>query len=79
MTRDEESDVTNFLVGAKTKSEKSDGETTDTKRSICGILFNIVEKNYKIKSSERKIRKRIRTGVNGIEHTVVIENGKLIH
>ena len=80
VSRDEEGDVTNYLVMAKTKAEeKAVDEQPKKKKSVSEYPFKLVEKNNNRKSLEGKFQKKIQTVVNGTEHTVTTESGKVIH
>ena len=80
VSRDEEGDVTIYLVMAKTKAEeKAVDKQPKKKNSVSEYPFKFVEKNCKRKSLEGKFQKKIQTAVNGTEHTVTTESGKIIH
>ena len=72
VSRDEEGDVTNYLVMAKTKAEEKALDKQPKKT-------NSVSKNYNRKSLEGKFQKKIQTAISGTEHTVTTESGKVIH
>ena len=78
ISRDEEGDVTNYLVMAKTKAEeKAADKQPKKKNSVSKYHFEFVEKNYNRKSLGGKFKK-IQTAVSGTEHTVTTESGKVI-
>ena len=80
VSRDEEGDVTNYLVMAKTKAEENAVyKQPKKKNSVSENPFKFVEKNYNRKSLERKFQKKVQTAVNGTEHTVTTDSGKIIH
>ena len=80
VSRDEEGDVTNYLVMAKTKAEeKAVDKQPKKKHSVSEYPFKFVEKNYNRKSLEGKFQKKIQTAVRGTEHTVTTESGRIIH
>ena len=71
VSRDEEGDVTNYLVMGKTKAEeKAVDKQPKKKHSVSECPFKFVEKNYNRKSLEGKFQKKIQTAVSGTEHTV---------
>ena len=62
VSRDEEGDVTNYLVMAKTKAEeKAVDKQPKKKNSVSKYPFIFVEKNYKRKSLEGRFQKKIQT------------------
>ena len=63
VSRNEEGDVTNYLVMAKT------GE----------FPFKFVEKNYNRKSLEGKFQTKIQTAISGTEHTITTDCGRVKH
>ena len=79
VSRNEEGDVTNYLVMAKTKTEEKAVDKPKKKNSVSEYPFNFVEKNHNRKSLEGRFQKKIQTAVSGTEHTVTTESGKLIH
>ena len=77
--RDDEGDVTNYLVMAKTMAEeKAVDKQPKKKNSVSKYHFKLVEKNYDKKSLEGKFQKKIQTAISGTEHTVTTESGKVI-
>ena len=79
VSRNEEGDVTNYLVMAKTKTEEKAVDKPKKKNSVSEYPFNFVEKNHNRKSLEGRFQKKIQTAVSGTELTVTTESGKLIH
>ena len=60
VSRDEEGDVTNYLVMAKTQAEeKAVDKQPKKKNSVSKYPFTIVEKNYNRKSLEGKFQEKI--------------------
>ena len=79
VSRNEEGDVTNYLVMAKTKTEEKAVDKPKKKNSVSEYPFNFVEQNHNRKSLEGRFQKKIQTAVSGTEHTVTTESGKVIH
>ena len=79
MSRNEEGDVTNYLVMAKTKTEENAADKPKMEISVSEYPFKFVAKNFNKKSLEGKFQKKIQTAVSGLEHTVAAESGKLLH
>ena len=79
VSRNEEGDVTNYLVMAKFKTEEKAVDKPKKKNSVSEYPFNFVEKKHKRKSPEGRFQKKIQTAVSGTEHTVTTESGKLVH
>ena len=80
VSRDEEGDVTNYLVKAKTKAkEKAVNKLPKKKNWVSKFPSKLVEKHYNRKSLEGKFQKKIQTAVSGTELTVTTESGKVIH
>ena len=78
MSRNEEGDVTNYLVMAKTKTEEKAADKPKKTNSLSEYPFKFVEKNNR-KSLEGRFQKKIQTAVSGTDHTVTTESRKLIH
>ena len=79
VSRDEEEDVTIYLVMTKTKAEEKAVDKQPKKKiSVSRYPFKFVEKNYNRKPLERKFQNKIQTAVSGTEHTVTTESGKLV-
>ena len=77
VSRDEEGEVTNYLVMAETKAkEKAMDKQPKMKNSVSKYPFIFAEKNYNRKSLERKFQKKIQTAVSGTDHTVTTESEK---
>ena len=65
VSRDEDGDITNYLVMAKTKAEeKAVDKQSKKKTSVSKYPFKVVEKNYNRKSLEGKFQKKIQTAVS---------------
>ena len=79
VSKNEEGDVTNYLVMAKTKTEEKAVDKPKKKKSVSEYPFKFGEKNDNRKSLEGRFQKKIQTAVSGTEHTVTTESGKLIH
>ena len=80
VSRDEEGDVTKYLVMAKTKAEETAVDKQPKKKhSVSEYPSKFVEKNYNRKSLEGKFQKKIQTAVSGTEHTETTESGRITH
>ena len=80
VSRNEEGDVTNYLVMAKTKAEeKAVDKQPKKKNSVSEFPFKFVEKKYNRKSLEGKFQTEIQTAISGTEHTITTDCGKVIH
>ena len=79
VSRNEEGDVTNYPVMAKSKTEENAVDKPKKKNSVSEYPFKFVEKNHNRKSLEGRFQKKIQTAVIGNDHIVTTENGKLIH
>ena len=79
LSRNEEGDVTNYLVMAKTKTEEKAVDMPKKKNSVSEYSFKFEKKNHKRKSIQGRFQKKIQTAVSGTDHTVTTESGKLLH
>ena len=80
VSRNEEGDVTNYLVLVKTKAEEQAVDKQPKKKnSVSEFPFKFEEKNYNRKSLEGKFQAKIQTAINGTEHTITTDCGKVIH
>ena len=71
VTRDEEGDVSNPLVMAKTKAEENATEKIARKKSLVSEnLFNFVEKTITINHLKGDSKRTFQTAVSVTEHTV---------
>ena len=79
--RNGDGEVSNHIVMARTKSEeKAQTENTPKKKNSVGKYpFQFFGKNHNKKSLEGRFQKNIQTAVNGTEHTVTTDTGKVIH
>ena len=76
VSRDEDVDITSYLVMAKTKAEeKAVDEQPKKKNSVGEYPFKFVEKNLKRKSLNGKFQK-VQTTASETEHTVTTGSGK---
>ena len=65
---------------ARTKSEeKALAEKFPKKKNLVGTYPFQFEKNHNKKSLEGRFQTKLQTAVNGTEHTVTTDTGKLIH
>ena len=75
VSRNEEGDVTNYLVMAKTKAEeKAVDKQPKKKNSVSEFPFKFVEKNYNRISLEGKFQTKIQTAISGTEHTITTDH-----
>ena len=79
VSRNDERDVTNSLVMAKTKTDEKAVDKPKKKNSASEYPFEFVGTNHNRKSLEWRFQKKIQTAVCGTDHTVTTESGKLIH
>ena len=86
LSRNEEGDVTNHLIMAKTRVEEKAGNTQKSPKkkpnnsaSIQEYPFKFYEKNTNKRSLEGKFKPKLKTAVTGTEHTVTTEDNKIIH
>ena len=81
VTKNGDGEVSNHIFMARTKSEeKALAEKSPKKRNSVGIYpFQFFEKNHNNKSMEGRFQKILQTAVNGTEHPVTTDTGKVIH
>ena len=74
-------EVSNHLVMARTKSEEKAlaEKSPKNKNSIGTYPFQFFKKNHNKKSLEGRFQTKLQTAVNGTEHTVTTDTGKVIH
>ena len=81
VTRNGEGEVSNHIVMARTKTEeKALTEISPKKKSSVGRYpFRFFEKNQNKISLEGRFQENIQTAINGKEHAVTTDNGKITH
>ena len=81
VARNGDGEVSNHIVMARIKSEeKAQTEKSPKKKNSVGKYpFKFFEKNHKKKSLEGRFQRNIQTVVNGTEHTVTTDTGKICH
>ena len=80
VARNGDGEVSKHIIVARTKSEeKAQTEKLPKKNSVGKYPFQFFEKNHNKKSLEGRSQKNIQIAVNGTEHTMITDTGKIIH
>ena len=82
MSRDNERDIFNYLVMAKTKIEEkvaSESKSPRKKQPVSEYPLEFYKKNHNRKSLKSRFQNKIQTAIEGTENTITTDTGKLIH